>query len=259
MSLPSSASAAPEQVGPFQFAILVLSVLSLGAIAVDSFLTLPAEISRLMQWLDLVACGVFFVDFAVRFRAAESKLAFMKWGWIDLLASIPNIEALRVGRFVRVLRVLRLLRGVRSLHRLVSLLFVNRRGGGAASVGLIMFLLIFFSSLGLLWFERVEGANIKTAGDAVWWSVTTVTTVGYGDRYPVTPEGRAVAAALMVAGVGLFGAMSGIVASLFLGQSKEQDDLLGEVRAMRTEIERLRADSKPREETEKPEPPPAGG
>ena len=253
MSFSLSSGPESEQVGPFQFSILVLSVLSLGAIAADSFLTLPPEISRLMQWLDLVACGVFLVDFVIRFQAAESKWVFMKWGWVDMLASIPNIEALRVGRFVRVLRVLRLLRGVRSLHRLLSLLFVNRRGGGAASVGLIMFLLIFFSSLGVLWFERVDGANIRTAGDAVWWSVTTVTTVGYGDRYPVTPAGRMIAAALMVAGVGLFGAMSGIVASLFLGQSKEQDDMLGEVKALRAEIAQLRREKGARE------PPAAGG
>jgi voltage-gated potassium channel len=259
MSSPSPAGPASEQVGPFQFAILVLSVLSLGAIAADALLPLPPEISRLLQWVDLLACGAFFIDFVVRFRLAESKLAFMKWGWIDLLASVPNVEALRVGRFVRLLRLLRLLRGVRSLPRLVGVLFGGGQRGGVASVGMIMFLLIVLSSVGVLWFERVDGANIRTAGDALWWSVTTVTTVGYGDRYPVTAGGRTIAAGLMVAGVGLFGALSGIVASLFLGQRAEQDAMLVELKAMRAEMERMRTGAMSQAETGRREPPSAAG
>jgi len=204
-----------EQVGPFQLGILVLSVLALAAIAFDAFVPLPAEISKILQGVDLIACGVFFVDFVVRFNRAESKLEFMKWGWIDLLASIPNIDVLRLGRFARVLRVIRVLRGLRSIQRLVALLFAHRARGGVASVAVVMFLLVVSSSIGILLCERVEHANIKTAGDAVWWSVTTVTTVGYGDRYPVTPEGRVIAIGLMICGVGMFGALSGIVASLF--------------------------------------------
>lgn len=231
---------AAENVGPFQFSILVLSVLALGAIAADSFLTLPGEISQLLNFVDQVACVGFFADFVLRFRAAESKLAFMKWGWIDLLACIPTIQALRFGRLLAVFRVLRLLRGVRSVHRLLSILFVNRRRGGMASVGIVMFLLIVASSVGILLVERGEGANIRTANDAVWWSFATVTTVGYGDRYPVTTGGRIIAGALMVSGVGLFGALSGIVASLFFGNREEEEEVLREIRALRAEVEQLR-------------------
>jgi voltage-gated potassium channel len=149
--------------------------------------------------------------------------------------------------------VLRLLRGVQSLRRLVGVLFGRSQQGGVTSVGMIMFLLIVLSSVGILWFERVEGANIRTADDAVWWSVTTVTTVGYGDRYPVTPGGRMIASALMVAGVGLFGALSGIVASLFLGQRVEQDAMLAEMKALRAEVEKLRRGAAP-EQAERREP-----
>jgi voltage-gated potassium channel len=229
-----------EHVGPFQLGILVLSVVALGAIAVDAFVTLPPEISKILQGVDLVACMVFLLDFIVRFRRAESKLGFMKWGWIDLLASIPNIDVLRLGRFTRVLRVLRVLRGIRSMQRLVAVMFVRRTRGGIASVAVVMFLLVVTSSIGILICERSEQANIKTAGDAVWWSVTTVTTVGYGDRYPVTPEGRFIAICLMISGVGLFGALSGIVASLFLGKSADENAFTEEVRLLREELERQR-------------------
>jgi voltage-gated potassium channel len=231
-----------ESVGPFQFVILVLSVLTLGAIAADTFLPLPHEVSRILQGIDLIACGVFFIDFVVRFRAAESKLAFMKWGWIDLVASIPNINVLRIGRFVRVLRVLRLLRGIRSLRRLFAVLFVSRTRGGVASVIMTAFMLVTFASIAILLCETDPGSNIKTAGDAVWWSMTTVTTVGYGDRYPVTTAGRVIAMGLMIGGMGLFGTLSGIIASVFLGGGKEEADsaVLAELQAMRAELERLR-------------------
>src|SRR6185503_19606655 len=73
--------------------------------------------------------------------------------------------------------------------------------------------------------EREPESNIKTAEDAVWWSVTTITTVGYGDKYPVTSEGRAIAMVLMLAGVGLFGTLSGLVASFFLGAKQDEEEV----------------------------------
>ncbi len=235
------APGAPAHVGPFQLLLLVLSVCAIAAIAADTFFALPGEISRILQGLDLIACAAFFADFVHRFSAAESKLAFMKFGWIDLLACVPNIDALRIGRLARVLPVLRLLRGVRSAMRLAELFAIRRASDGIASVGTTMFLLVTGSAIAILLCENDPGANIRTAGDAVWWAVTTVTTVGYGDRYPVTGEGRIVAMALMVAGVGLFGAMSGIVASLLLGKSeRDHDALTAEVRALRAEIAQLR-------------------
>lgn len=240
MSLSSSFAPATERVGPFQIALLVLSVVALLAIAADTFVPLDPEISNILQGVDLLACAAFFIDFVVRFRRAESKRAFMRWGWIDLLACVPNIDALRVGRFVGILRVLRLLRGVRSLQRLLGMVFATKARGGLASVAMAMFLLVVFSSIAILLCERGEQANIRSAGDAIWWSVTTVTTVGYGDRYPVTPEGRMVAMALMLAGVGMFGALSGIVASFFLGKAEPSEDLAGEIRALRAELGAIR-------------------
>jgi voltage-gated potassium channel len=244
MSSPTLSVPTPESVGPFQFIILVLSLLTLGAIAAETFLTLPHEVARILQGVDNLACALFFIDFVIRFRAAESKLQFMKWGWIDLVASIPSIEVLRVGRFVRVLRVLRLLRGIRSLHRLLAILFVSRTRGGVASVVMMAFLLVTFSSIAILFCETDPASNIKTAGDAVWWSMTTVTTVGYGDRYPVTAAGRVVASVLMIGGMGLFGTLSGIVASVFLGSGKEEEaTMVTELRNLRAEVERLRSEA----------------
>src|ERR1700704_1641743 len=118
-----SAPGSEEAVGPFQLVILVLSLVVLGGLVADTFFHLPPEISRLLQTVDTIVCVVFLLDFLVRFSRAKSKAAFMKWGWVDLLASIPSVSTLRWGRAVRLLRILRLLRGLRSLHRVLTLLF----------------------------------------------------------------------------------------------------------------------------------------
>ena len=239
----ASFSKGPEQsaLGSFQFFVLVLSIATLGAIAADTLLALPREISRIIQWVDLFACAIFFADFVMRFRAAPSKREFMKLGWIDLLASIPNVAWLRFGRFLRVLQVLRLLRGIRSVQRLFGVFFAQREKGGIASVATTAFLLVVFSAVAVLVVEKAPDSNIKSAGDAIWWAVTTVTTVGYGDRYPVTIEGRLVAMVLMMSGVGLFSMMSGLVASLFLGHRQEENELIAEMRALRTELLQLKS------------------
>jgi voltage-gated potassium channel len=97
--------------------------------------------------------------------------------------------------------------------------------------------LITFSSVSILVFERAEGTNIKSAEDAIWWSVATMTTVGYGDKYPVTTEGRVIGIILMVCGVGMFAGLSGLVASLFLGGEGRKSDNLEQIMARLAQIE----------------------
>lgn len=216
-------SGASSELGPFQFVILVLSLFVLALIAVELVVPVPTEVGRLMHWVDNIVCGFFLVDFVIRFREARSKLQFMKWGWIDLLASIPEIDLLRVGRLFRIFRILRLLRAARSLRLVFRILFSSRVRGGTASVGIITFLVLTLSSIGILLAETTPQSNIKTAEDALWWAVTTITTVGYGDRFPVTGAGRLIGAALMITGIGLFGTFSGVVASFFLGKKDEDE------------------------------------
>jgi|UniRef100_UPI00404A80FD voltage-gated potassium channel len=229
---------------PFQAIILVLSIVAVGALAVELVFTVPAEAQRVMRWIDNIICVVLLIDFSIRFYRAESKLEFMKWGWIELLASIPEVEALRWGRLFRVFRILRIILITRSMRQYLTELFRNRTRGGVASVFLITFLVISFSSVSILLVERTPDANIRTAGDALWWSVTTITTVGYGDKYPMTDAGRIIAGFLMVTGVGLFGTLSGVIASFFLGhhheQRKKEQLLMEHLEHLHAEIAELR-------------------
>jgi voltage-gated potassium channel len=232
-------SALSERATIFQVCLLVLSLVAVVALLVDAIAPLPREVSRTVQTGDTFVCALLFVDFLNRLRKAESKRAFMRTGWIDLVACIPNVDFLRAGRLVRVLRIIRLLRGLRAGKRMVELFRENRPKSALASALTIMVLLVAFSSAAILIADDGRDANIKSAEDAIWWSITTITTVGYGDRYPTTTEGRVIAMVLMLCGVGLFGVLSGFVASLLLGKnSEEENSELAEIRAHLTRIEK---------------------
>jgi len=108
------------------------------------------------------------------------------------------------------------LRALRFTKYFLNYFLRNRKGTSFASVIMISLMLLIFGSVAMLQFETSADANIKTPAYALWWAYTTITTVGYGDKYPLSIEGRIVAAILMTIGVGLFGTFTGFIASLFV-------------------------------------------
>jgi len=246
--------AGTEVISVFQIVILVLSVVVLGALAVNTAFQLPAEISTALQTVDTAICIIFLTDFAVRFRKAESKLQFMKWGWIDLVSSIPNLSGLpylshlRWGRVVRVFQIIRLIRALRATHKIANLLLKDRFQTGVAAILLLSTLFLIFSTLGILICERNDpGANIKTVSDALWWSVATLTTANAGNEYPVTAGGRCLGMIMTLSGVGLFGGLSGLAASFFIGTkdkkiTSEENRILARLEQLEHKIDRLRRD-----------------
>lgn len=231
-----------ENVTIFQIFLIVLSVYVLVALFIQSMFTLTPEMDGMIDRLDSIICLIFLGDFCYRFYRAPSKRRFMRWGWIDLVSSIPMFDLFRGGRLVRVFRVLRILRAFRSVKFLSQYLFGKHTRNTFASVAAVSCLLTMAGSMVILNLEKDEpNANIKTPSDALWWSVVTVTTVGYGDRYPVTDGGRVVAAVLMTAGVGLFGTFTGFVASMFVepDMRREEEDistLTREIRLLREDV-----------------------
>ena len=205
-----------EKLTPLNLIILILTIYVLLALLIDTFFNLPDELSKLLGIIDNLICILFIFDFFVRFFKANNKLDFLKWGWIDLISSIPTIAVLRYGRFVRLIRLVRLLRALRSTNKILTHVFKNRAQGTFTSVAIFAILIVVFSSIGILLVENDANSNIKTAEDAIWWAYVTVTTVGYGDKFPVTTEGRFIAIILMSTGVGLFGTFSGFIASWFV-------------------------------------------
>lgn len=199
---------------PYQVFILLLSLAVLIALGVETAVPIDPEIRSVLLAFDFVAALVFLGDFLFTLRAAPDRGRYLRtWGWLDLLSSIPSVAILRWGRVARVARLLRLLRGARSLRALSRAVLRHRAESAGMAAALLALLAAVGGSILVLTFERAAGGNITTAGDALWWTVVTMSTAGYGDLYPVTGAGRVVAACLMVIGVGLFGACTGIVAS----------------------------------------------
>jgi len=213
----------PEKLGFLNILILVLSIYVLIALMIDTFMKLPPEVSRMLTLIDNIICGVFLFDFAQRFYKSENKLKFMKWGWIDLVSSIPSLDFMRAGRALRLIRLLRILRAFRSTKHLVHHVFKNKTQGTLTTAAVIAVLMIIFSSIAILQVETDANSNIKTAEDAIWWAYVTITTVGYGDKFPVTTEGRIIASLLMTVGVGLFGTFTAFLASWFIDQTKKEE------------------------------------
>ena len=202
---------------------------------------LPHPLLVTLRVVTVVAWPVFLADYVLRLALADHRWRFVRQNWVDGLAVLlPLLRPLRVLSLVRVARVLDR-RLTTSLH-----------GRVAAYVTLTASLVVFMASLAVYDAERgAPGASITSYGDAVWWALTTITTVGYGDEYPVTGEGRLVAVLLMVSGIALLGVVTAAVASWFVGRVAEaaqaQDDaddaaLLVEVRELADEVRRLRAE-----------------
>jgi voltage-gated potassium channel len=195
--------------------VLVLSAYVLIALLIDTLFILPTEISRLLDLIDNLICIFFLFEFFLRFYKSENKLKFLRWGWIDLISSIPTLDLFRAGRALRLFRHIRILRAFRSVRHLISHFYANKAKGTFMTVFIIALLMVIFSAIAILQVETDQNSNIKTAEDAIWWAYVTITTVGYGDKFPVTTEGRIIAAALMTVGVGVFGTFAGFLASWF--------------------------------------------
>jgi voltage-gated potassium channel len=209
---------------PFNILLFILSMFVVISLVIDAFINLSVETSALLHDIDHFICAVFFVDFLIRFFSAPNKLHYMKWGWIDLLSSIPVFDFFLAARLFRIIQLLRVLRAFRSMGMITDYYFHNRVKGAFTSVGILAVLMIMFSSIAILNVEKeAVNANIKTAEDALWWAWVTITTVGYGDKYPVTTEGRIIAVALITVGVGLFGTFTAYVASWFVEKREEYE------------------------------------
>lgn len=219
----STENSEAQKLGVLNIIVIFLSIYVLGALIIDTILKLPKETSLLLYYIDNAICGFFFIEFCIRFFQAENKLKFMKWGWIDLVSSIPMIGVLRMGRLFRLVRLFRVIRAFRSTQHLINHIFANKVQGAFTSISVVAILMVIFSAIAILQVENDPNSNIKTAEDAIWWAYVTITTVGYGDKFPVTTEGRVIAAILMTAGVGLFGTFTAFVASWFVKENETKE------------------------------------
>jgi voltage-gated potassium channel len=159
--------------------------------------------------------ALFVLEFASRFGASRDRWRYLRGHWIDLVALIPATRGLRLLRLVRILRLVRAFAGI---YRAVTQ--IERLAGhhGLARLVIAWLGVVLISCAALYAVERDVNKAISSPFDALWWGVSTMTTVGYGDVTPVTAEGRIAASVLMLTGIGLFSAITAIVTSYLLAQ-----------------------------------------
>ncbi len=205
----------------YEIFIGMLSILSIFNLVLVFALVEDQSLQNILQAMNAVLSGVFLIDFVYRLSTAASKSGyfFRQFGWADLLASMP-LPQFKILRLFRLFRVYRLLRefGLKNIgHGLVK----DRAGSALYSLLLAGMLVLQFGSLAVLRFEQyAPGANITSASDALWYTIVTISTVGYGDQYPTTNAGRLVGALIIVVGVGIFGTFTGYLANFFLAPRK---------------------------------------
>ncbi len=170
---------------------------------------------------------IFLIDFALNLAGSKPKRAYFigQRGWLDLLGSIPSFGFIpftalfRLARLSRLARIGKLLGGQAGKDLVVDVL--RNRGQYATFITILLAgIVLSVGSILVLEFEsRSPDANIQSGGDAIWWGLVTITTVGYGDFYPTTLMGRLTGIFVMFAGIGIIGALASILASLLVSPS----------------------------------------
>ncbi len=212
--------------------LAIAAVVFLGAYALPILQTELAEswvsVCRWATWLVWV---LFALDYFIRVKLSENRCRFIKKHLFDLaILALPLLRPLRLLRLVALLSIFN--RSAKTSLRGRVVVYIT---GGS-------FLLTFVAALAILDVERnLPDGNIKDFADALWWAITTVTTVGYGDRFPTSDYGRLIGAALMVAGIALLGTVTATLASwLVQAIAAEEHGTQEDLRSLAREVKALR-------------------
>lgn len=191
--------------------MLALSVYVLSALTLEMFIVQDDEIKKVLQYVDLAICMFFLFDFFLNLITAESKLKYLKWGWIDLISSIPVLDSLRWGRLSKVIRIVRFLRSLRS----IKAIYGNVQSSKIQSLSFVVLLVTFLSytvcaSL-ILHFERESNAGLNTAAEALWWAFLNIMNAKISIATAETHAGQLMTILLNKIGLLLFAYFNGII------------------------------------------------
>lgn len=215
----------------------VLALLWLPVVVVPAIMHVSTATADALDTADYLVWAAFAVEYLVKLYLAPSRWRFVRGHIIDLL-----VIAIPVFRPLRVLRLLRFARTGLTLAELLGRArgLLTHRGLHFVLLSVLTIILVG-AALEFGFEEHAHDANIHSYADALWWAIVTVTTVGYGDQYPVTAAGRGVAVVLMLTGIGLVGVLSAAIASYFVGQqsSREMTELRERLDRIETALNKL--------------------
>jgi voltage-gated potassium channel len=203
--------------------MLVVTILWLPVLIVPLASAVHGSVATTFSTVDYTVWALFSLEYLIKLWLAPERRQFFRTHLLDLLiVAVPFFRPLRMGRLIRLLRLSRV--GVvlaEGLRRARSILTHNGFHFVVLAAGVLV-----FACAGLVTFaeRNAHGANIHNFGQGLWWAIVTVTTVGYGDRYPITGFGQGVAVLLMLTGIGLIGTLTATVASYFVQEKTNATD-----------------------------------
>ncbi len=216
----------------FTILIQVLIVISLLSFSISTIPNLSKSTIRVLQLIEVMTVVLFSMEYCLRIYIADKKLSyiFSFWGLIDLIAILPfylasglDLRAVRIFRLLRIFRIFKLLRYTKAINRIGTAFTMVKEE-------LILFffvamILLFLSSVGIYYFEHeAQPEKFKSVFHSLWWASATLTTVGYGDIYPVTKLGKIFTFFVLMIGIGIVSVPTGLIASA-LSKARIEEDL----------------------------------
>ena len=219
----------------FDAVVFALIVVSLITFSIETLPNLPPAAAAVLYWIEFATVLLFTGEYLLRFAVADSRWRFVRsfFGVLDLVAILPfylaagvDLRAVRTFRLLRLLRILKLARYSDAVRRL-------RRAVGIVREELVLFLnvaliLIFLSAVGIYYFEHDrQPEHFASVFHSLWWAVVTLTTVGYGDMFPITTGGRVFTFFVLFLGLGIVAVPTGLFASALAKAREEEEDARG--------------------------------
>jgi len=214
----------------FTFSIQFLIIVSLVTFSIDTLPNVSPRTKELLRLIEVVTVVIFSLEYLLRLIVAEKifRFIFSFYGLVDLVAILPfyiasglDLRAVRIFRLLRLLRILKLLKYNQAINRFSRALVIAKEE--LILFGMVAGILLYLSAVGIYYFEHgAQPEQFKSIFHSLWWAVTTLTTVGYGDMYPITAGGRLFTFFVLMIGLGIVAVPTGLVASA-LSQVREED------------------------------------
>jgi len=205
----------------FDYIIQVLILLSVASFTIETLPDLAAETINYLETFELICIVIFSLEYLIRLYIAKRKLKFIFsfYGIIDLLAILPfyltlgfDLRSARVLRFLRLFRLIKLIRYNKAIRRFQNAFMMIKQELIMFSV--VSLILFYLSAVGIYYFENsVQPESFSSIFSSLWWSVVTLTTVGYGDIVPITVGGRIFTFIILMIGLGIIAIPSGMISS----------------------------------------------
>lgn len=205
-----------------------------------SWMTAHRTHMSLFNWVDLGITLFFIIELAFKITLAPRKWFFIKNSFIDILSILPIFRMFRLARTTRLLRVVRLFKAMRGGRMLKSDLIKQKTHilFRTESTAMMTYLLlsVLFGTVGIMVFEKGVNDSFVSIGDGLWWCIVTITTVGYGDMYPITVGGKLVAVSIMFVGLSFYALLTGTISTVLIERAQQLGDRAMDVNILEDHI-----------------------